>query len=256
VARALLTLAGYLLFGGLLFAGDAPCSQQSAYTSGECSVTSTLTEEEAVLEGTIGPGGQSGAGTGGTTPTSPTDPMRNTECPDGGEFVTEGFCISTLVVTLSDIAAFRPSADANLMEPNGWAVTGLPTNFYSTGGRQIQSGTLLGTAADVRFTPVAWTWTYGDGTSTRSSTSGASWAALGIPEFDETPTSHVYAARGTYTITLAINYRAEYRLGTGPWTPIAGTLRVPSNPLTIAVGSMTTVLVDKDCRQNPSGPGC
>lgn len=233
------------------------CTPGSTYTSNECNVSSTLTEDEAVLEAIVDPGGSgSGSGNSNTTPTSPNDPLWNTECPDGGEFVTEGFCISTLVVTLSDIAAFRPTADTNLMEPNGWAVTGLPTNFFSTGGRQIQSGTLLDTAAEVRFTPVVWSWTYGDGTSTRSLTAGGSWADLGLAEFDPTPTSHVYAARGTYTITLAINYRAEYRLGTGPWTPIAGTLRVPSNPLTITVGSMTTVLVDKDCRQNPSGPGC
>jgi len=33
-------------------------------------------------------------------------------------------------------------------------------------------------------------------------------------------------------------------------------LSLPSNQLTITVGSARTVLVEDDCRVNPSGPGC
>ncbi len=142
------------------------------------------------------------------------------------------------------------------MQPNGWAVIGLDTNFYSTGGAQIHAGQLLGQPADVRFTPVIWHWAYGDGSAKAAADPGGTWAALGVAEFGHTPGSHVYRERGSYTITLTIEYRAEYRYAGGPWVPIAGTLAVASNPLGVIAGAATTVLVDRDCRVNPVGPGC
>ncbi|WP_181408371.1 hypothetical protein [Schumannella sp. 10F1B-5-1] len=41
------------------------------------------------------------------------------------------------------------------------------------------------------------------------------------------------------------------------WAPVTGTLTIAAEaPLSIRVADASTVLVDKDCRQNPSGPGC
>ena len=98
------------------------------------------------------------------------------------------------------------------MEPNGWMIVGLDTNFFATGGVQVKDGTLLGQPASVRFTPVTWRWTYGDGTSASAAMGGTTWAAQGVREFDPTPTSHVYRSPGTYYIDLSIDYRAEYRI--------------------------------------------
>lgn len=216
------------------------------------SVTGSLGSGEAILEGTIG-GGTTGGGGGGSD--GFVDPT-----PDiciGGNSITDATCPGVPgALTLTDVAAFRPDVGTNVMQPNGWAVVGLDTNFYSGGGADIVAGTLLGGPAEVRFTPVGWRWSYGDGATRSSSTGGNTWAALGIPEFDPTPTSHIYAAKGTYTITLVIDYAVEYRLGSGAWVPIAGVLSLASNPLTITVGSVKTVLVEDDCRANPSGPGC
>ena len=229
------------------------CDHLSEREGGSCTtVTGTLGGDGATLEGLIGNAG-GGSDSGGQSDSSgpvpdyclvpePPEPcLRSTP---------------TAAVTLSDVAAFRPDVGSNAMQPNGWAVVGLDTNFFSRGGADVVAGTLLGGPAEVRFTPVAWTWSYGDGTTRRATTAGGTWVELGIPEFDPTPTSHVYAAKGTYTITLTIDYVAEYRLGSGAWVPIAGVLSLPSNPLTITVGSAKTVLVEDDCRVNPSGPGC
>ena len=71
------------------------------------------------------------------------------------------------------------------MEPNGWAVTGLPINFYAVASVNVKSGMLLGYPADVRFTPIGYRWDYGDGTATTLRSGGASWAALGQVEFNE-----------------------------------------------------------------------
>jgi len=163
---------------------------------------------------------------------------------------------ATPPVTLADIARFRPDPGRNLMEPEGWMIVGLDTNFYSIAGVQIHDGTLLGQPASVRFTPVQWRWAYGDGASARHGTPGSTWAGQGILEFDPTPTSHVYRTPGTYVITLTIDFRAAYRFNGQSWTPISGILAVPANELVATVGDAKTVLVEQDCAQNPGGPGC
>jgi len=142
------------------------------------------------------------------------------------------------------------------MEPDGWMIVGLATNFYSIAGVQIHDGILLGQPASVRFTPVQWRWAYGDGASARHGAPGSTWAGYGILEFDPTPTSHVYRTPGTYVITLTIDFRAAYRFNGQGWTPISGILAVPANELIATVGDAKTVLVEQDCAQNPGGPGC
>ena len=159
-------------------------------------------------------------------------------------------------ITLQDIAAFRPTPARQQMEPDGWTVAGLDTNFYAITEPHVVPGTLLGRPADVRFTPVAFHWNYGDGSSTTLGTKGGTWAALGIPEFEPTPTSHVYGQLGDYTITLRVSFAAEYRFDGSGWRPIVGQLTLPANDLRIRVGTAKTVLVDEDCLANPSGPGC
>jgi hypothetical protein len=160
------------------------------------------------------------------------------------------------VVTLADIASFRPSAGSDHMEPAGWAVVGLDTNFYSDAARHEVDGTLLGFPAGVRFTPRASHWTYGDGSSFSSVRPGASWASLRVAEFDPTATSHVFAAPGTYTIDLTVEFSAEYRFAGSGWVAIAGTLMVPANPIVATAGDAQTVLVGRDCSANPRGAGC
>ena len=161
------------------------------------------------------------------------------------------------VITLADIATFTPQSPVQYMQPDRWMVVGLPTNFYTDIAPHVVSGQLLGQPADVRFTPFAYAWNYGDGTAVTHPTPGATWQALGLNEFDPTPTSHIYEAEGTYTITLTVAYAAEYRYAGGPWTRIAGYLELPANELVAeATGDAVTVLVDRDCTRAPRGPGC
>ena len=232
--------------------------------TGACgtTVTAGLTDDEAVLNGTA-PGGSghgtlgtgtSGTGTPGTGSTTPTAGA----CDAGGSGCVRGpfEVISLPVPTLNDIAAFRPSPGVDHMEPDGWFVVGLDANFYATGGSSVVPGTLLGYPANVRFTPIRWRWTYGDGASATLATRGATWAAQGIQEFEPTSTSHVYSAPGTYYIDLTIGYRAEYSFNESGWATIAGTLWLPANRLVASVGWAKTVLVERDCSVAPVGPGC
>ena len=159
-------------------------------------------------------------------------------------------------ITLADLVNFRPVAGVERMEPNGWMVVGLDTNFYVATGAHVQNNLLLGLPAAVRFTPVAYHWSYGDGTSVTRTAKGSSWAAQALPEFSPTATSHVYRDPGTYTIALTTDFRAEYSFGGAAWIPIDGTVPVASAPLTATAGSADTVLVARECTVSPKGPGC
>ncbi len=159
-------------------------------------------------------------------------------------------------ITLSDIASFRPTPGRQHMQPNGWIVPGLDANFYAITNQHVVTGTLLGRPASVRFTPVAFHWNYGDGVAATRATKGATWQALGIPEFGATPTSHIYATEGKYTIRLTIDFAAEYRFAGSPYYPIVGVIPLRANDLHVSVDGAKTVLVEHDCGANPGGPGC
>ncbi|MFC6355070.1 hypothetical protein [Luethyella okanaganae] len=164
--------------------------------------------------------------------------------------------LGTPAVSLSDLVNFRPATPTMAMDPDGWALVGLPFNPYATAPAETLSGILLGLPAEVRFMPVAFHWNYGDGTVATSADGGADWATLQVPEFSETTTSHAYAARGSYLVSAGVEFAAEYRFDGQPWQGIRGTLTVSSNDLKVVAGEAKTVLVARNCAANPSGPGC
>ncbi len=218
----------------------------------EAVVAGSQNDDLAAGNGAPSPGGGTSAGSTQPDPSTP----GSTPCPVGTFGCDPRDDYRVTVVTLADIARFRPAPGIQRMEPDGWVVVGLPANIYSIVDTQIVAGELLGQSADVRFTPVAWQWNYGDGTAATLPTRGGTWAALGLREFDATPTSHIYQRAGSYTIRLSIVYRAEYRIAQGPFTPIAGTITLPANELHITASGAKTVLVDRDCTVAPRGPGC
>ncbi|MEV8283927.1 hypothetical protein AB0O79_12820 [Rhodoglobus sp. NPDC076798] len=206
-------------------------------------------------------GGNSGSGGAFATPVG------------GGEAQTEdeNWCIIPRVPCLmpepaevaaagptsfSDLATFRPQPPTAAMQPNQWMVVGLDTNFYATASAHIVDGTLFGGTAQVRFTPIGYSWDYGDGSTANLGNAGTTWAKYKISEFDATPTSHIYDEPGEYTITLAVTYAAEYRVAGSHWQQVVGTLTLVAPPLTATAGHATTVLVDQNCNVNPTGIGC
>ena len=201
---------------------------------------------------------------GSNTPGDPpkdTDPNDPTWC--STKFGTRVKCPSAPVtpaptpkVTLRDLKHFKPRSGIDHMQPDGWMVVGLSTNFYATVPSELERGRLLGREARVRFVPVAWHWVYGDGSQSTRATPGATWAAQGLHDFDPTATSHVFAKRGTVDIGLVVSFGAEYEYAGSGWIPIEGTIDVPANRLRATAGTAKTVLVGRDCNANPDGPGC
>jgi hypothetical protein len=157
---------------------------------------------------------------------------------------------------LNDVARFLVGNPTVTSEPSGWTIAGAETNFIANAGEREQAGELLGQPVTVHFTPVAYAWRYGDGSGQTASTPGATWAASGLPDFAKTATSHAYATRGTYTVTVTVAFSARYQFAGQGWSDIAGTLALTSDPVVVTVKGVKTVLVGKTCVENPSGPGC
>jgi hypothetical protein len=116
-------------------------------------------------------------------------------------------------------------------------------------------GTLLGHPVTVRFTPTAYHWDWGDGTTKTTTTAGRTWEALGLPRFSETETSHTYAEKGTVTVTLAVDYTVDFQVDGGTWTTVSGTVDATVSEA-LYVGTATTVNVPGDCAADPYGVGC
>lgn len=170
-------------------------------------------------------------------------------------------CISYSVgsfpeVTLADIASFRPAQPTLGGEPAGFGVVGMPTNLLASASEERIPGTVLGWDVTVRFVPVGYVFDNGDGTTTRAATGGASWTALGQGQFTPTATSHVYRARGTYAVSVTVEYAASVDFGNGSWRPVPGVVRAEGAGYGVRVVEVRTALVDRTCVEDPAGPGC
>jgi hypothetical protein len=159
-------------------------------------------------------------------------------------------------VTLADLASFRPAQPTLAGEPAGFGVVGMPTNLLASASEQRIPGTVLGWDVTVRFVPVAYVFDNGDGTTTRATTGGTSWAALGQGQFTPTATSHAYRARGTYPVSVTVEYEASVDFGSGTWRPVPGVVRAQAAGYGVRVVEVRTALVDRTCVEDPTGPGC
>ncbi|WP_307215351.1 hypothetical protein [Microbacterium sp. SORGH_AS_0888] len=159
-------------------------------------------------------------------------------------------------VTMSDLASFRPAAPTLVSEPDGFGVARMPTNLVASGAApHTAAGSLFGYAVTVRFSPIAFRFDYGDGTSRSTATPGASWSALGAPQFTATDTSHAYPAPGAYTATVTTTYTAQVSFGTA-WRDVPGTLELTSPAASLRVLEARTALVRDTCDVNPTAAGC
>ena len=192
-------------------------------------------------------GNDSGTGAEGNAPSAE-------ECPIVG--CRGNYTVVTYPdVTIDDLASFVPARPSLGGEPAGFGVVGTPTNIVAGASTHTLTGPLLGWDVTVRFRPAGYVFDYGDGSSARTTTGGATWASLGLPQFSPTSTSHVYRERGTYTVSLTLQYSADVDFGSG-WRPVPGYVNAPAPPYTLEVLEVRTALVDRTCAENPTGPGC
>ena len=250
---ALLTIC--LLALGVSPAAASECTHAER-TSGQCSgIGATVTTEGVTVSGTLVTPGSPGSSYRGTwSPPPARDPvLGSAQC----EVKIAGLCRGTSpsreVVepaaptppsSLSDVAQFAPGDAGFVQEPAGWSLPLLPMNVFSTARATTESGELLGWPIEVRFTPVAYRWSFGDGATRMSSHPGSSW---GSRQFSTTATSHVYELSGDYQVSLGVTYEASYRFDGGSFVSLPGQITRSGGQTTVEVLSVTPVLVDRGC---------
>lgn len=169
----------------------------------------------------------------------------------------DGYSVGMLpTVTVADLASFVPSRPGLTGEPAGIGVVGLPTNVIASAVEHRIPGRLLGYDVVVRFVPAEYVFSYGDGSTRTTVMGGAGWAALGQAQFTPTATSHVFTARGMFTMSVVVRYAASVDFGSGVWRPVAGFVDAPSGGYPVRVVEAHTALVARTCLEYPRGPGC
>jgi len=237
VAVALIVAVAAAAMSAPVMAVSCTAAQIAA---GTCSVGGGTTDTGVDLWGDSTSGGSSGD-TGSDGPD---------ECP----VIVNGQCVGSSPpkgdvspTTVSDIESFRPSSPQQFVEPGGWSLRRVPTNFWSTAQVHVVSGTLLDNPAAVRFSPVLYRRHFGDGSRQTSDRRGEPWRELGQSPWTRTSTSHSYDEAGNVRVRLSVWYSAEFRFGSQDWRPLTGFVMARANDLTLHVLSADTVLVDRLC---------
>lgn len=237
---------------------SSSCTGSSTWTF--CDVTSADGTQVDISAGITTPGGGGGGGTsgGGTPPQDAAQPDAAVEPEDCGPLGCRGnyTVVTPPDVTIDDLASFRPASPSISGQPDGFGVTGMPTNVVAAASEQIIPGTILGWDVVVRFTPSGYVFDYGDGTQARSTSGGSTWESLGQGQFTPTSTSHVYRSRGVYPVVVAVEYAAAVDFGSGTWRPVDGVVTARSGAYPVEVVDVRTALVDRSCTEDPLAAGC
>ncbi len=248
-------------FMGPTLASTPSCSADSV-AAGLCYSAST-DGSQVTVGGMVGSGGSNASPSGHAPPSTDSSPDAGSQAiapQDCGPADVlcrgRGFGVVSLPdVMASDLASFAPAKPSFEAEPGGVGIVGMPTNFVASASTQTLTGTLFDRPVTVRFSPSAYVFSYGDGSSARSASGGAAWTALGQPQFTATPTSHAYGSRGVYIAVVSVEYVAAVDFGTG-WRPVIGVVTAAGPGQRVEIFEARTALVDKTCAENPSGPGC
>ena len=145
--------------------------------------------------------------------------------------------------SVSELGAFSPERPGLAIQPGEWSMPRLSTNFVAQARTHRQSGELAGWPIEVRFTPHRYHWNFGDGNSATLSEPGRTWEALGLRQFQPTPTSHVYQRPGSYQASVRVEYRAEFRFVGESWQRLSGTVSATSQTSRIQVLTVSPLLL-------------
>ena len=160
-----------------------------------------------------------------------------------------------IVVTQEDLQRLNVGA-SQLLTPYPGENVGLvnrPMHMWTDADTIETTIDILDQPVQVRLTPATYHWNYGDGTTQTTTEPGS---AVDPNYGGDTATSHRYEETGTYTAQVTVSYVGQFRVDDNPWTPIGGTLDVPSSTASMDIWRSRTFPVYEDCDENPNGWGC
>jgi hypothetical protein len=155
-------------------------------------------------------------------------------CPDEPTAASQPVLTPGLVA-----AAFRrvdlPEAELIVQPPGGRTLVNFETNFYTERDEFTRTVTLLGRQVTLRIWPAEFGWRFGDGHETWTTSAGSAYPKLEI--------THRYLQTGRVAPSVATTYAAEFRVGSGPWRDVSGTVTIPGTPEGLRVVEARPVLV-------------
>jgi hypothetical protein len=117
----------------------------------------------------------------------------------------------------------------SVQPPSGWTLVNAETIAFADDAPQTLATTVLGVGVSIRATAETFTWAFGDGSESLTTTDP------GRPWPDHT-ISHRYTAEGTHSITLTTTWSGTFQVaGSTEWRPVDGTATTTSTspPLTV-----------------------
>jgi hypothetical protein len=127
-----------------------------------------------------------------------------------------------------------PSLQART-QPRDKTLVNFDTIFYAEPQPFVRTITLLGRSVDVEANPTTFTWHYGDGTATTTSTPGAPYPAKDV--------THSYTdAHTTVRTSVDVTYAARFRVGNGDWQDIPETVTIAGPGGALRISEATAVL--------------
>jgi hypothetical protein len=129
-----------------------------------------------------------------------------------------------------------PTAQLEVQPPDGQTLINFETNFFTENtDPTTQTVTLLGQRVEIEATPSEYTWDFGDGTSTTTTSPGAAYPGLDV--------THEYADPGRVAPSVDTTYTGRFRINGDAWQPIPGSLTVPGEAVALRVRSASPHLV-------------
>lgn len=116
-----------------------------------------------------------------------------------------------------------PDSNLVVQPPKGKTLVNFETNFYTLDKTPIDQTVIVANRrVEIRAIPTTYTFDFGDGEATTTSSPGRPHPNLDI--------THVYDQLGTVAVRLDTTYSGEYRIGNGSWIAIPNTLTVAGEP--------------------------
>jgi hypothetical protein len=120
-------------------------------------------------------------------------------------------------------------------QPEDKTLVNFATIFYAEPHPFVRTITLLGQQVHVEATPTSFTWHYGDGMSTTTSTPGAPYPAKDI--------THNYVdAHTTVQTSVDVTYSARFQVGGGGWQEIPETVTIAGPASALRISEATALL--------------
>lgn len=135
-----------------------------------------------------------------------------------------------------------PAAAINVVPPGGRTLVNFDTIVYTDAGELTFPVTILGNDVVITAEPATYTWVFGDGETSTTSTPG-------VPYREGEPVGsdaivHQYAAAGPVTLRVDVEYSAQFTVNGGPSQDIPGSAEVTGDTAELTVVEARSQLID------------